>query len=53
MSEKRSPEPGAQPVRDEARHDRDASQERIGPLAVERLRKDDGRSLIVYRRVTG
>jgi hypothetical protein len=25
--------------------------ERFGPLTVTRLRKDDGRSLIVYRRV--
>jgi hypothetical protein len=29
------------------------AQERYGPLAVARMRKDDGRSLILYRRDDG
>jgi hypothetical protein len=31
--------------------DPEASVERYGPLELRRLRKDDGRRLIVYRRV--
>lgn len=56
MGEKRLPEPGAAPPReaDEPAHaDREAPPERAGPLAVQRLRKDDGRALIAYRRVSG
>ena len=29
----------------------DASAERVGPVAIERLRKDDGRALILYQRI--
>jgi hypothetical protein len=32
---------------------REGSDERAGPVAVERLRKDDGRALIPYARARG
>jgi hypothetical protein len=32
---------------------RQGSDERAGPVAVERLRKDDGRALILYARARG
>ncbi len=46
------PRPGwteqAEPVEHERTHASERPHERIGPVNIERLRKDDGRALILY-----
>jgi hypothetical protein len=42
-----NPGPSSRPAAEDAK---DAGAERYGPLALRRLRKDDGRALIAYAR---